>query len=242
MPPRLIHTGPADPAWASAIDEAVLDAVVEGREPATLHIYRRETPTVSLGRFLAVDEACDPAYCREQGIRIVRRISAGGAIYTDPNVVLFGLADPSLGRSPDRILETAGTSIAATLREATDADARFVPDNDVLVGDRKVCGLAVAIRKNVGLLHGAFIVDLDLEATARSLGQDPDELGGRVAGLNELLDRSIAVGDVESMVVDAFSDLLGEEPVPRPLTETEEARVRELVDERYGNDEWNLRR
>lgn len=242
MPPRLIHTGLEAPARASAIDEAVLDSVVSGDAPATLHVYRRSEPTVSLGRFLAVDDACDPDYCQEHGVQIVRRISAGGAIYTDPSVVLFGLADPSLGTSPERILETAGTAIAETVREGTGADARFVPDNDVHVGDRKVCGMAVAIRRNVGLLHGAFIVDLDLESTAGSLGQDPREIAQRVAGLNELLDRAIAVDDVVSMIVDALSGILDEAPVARPLTETEEARVRELVDGRYGDDGWNLRR
>lgn len=242
MPPRLIRTGLEEPARATAIDEAVLDAVVSGEGPATLHLYRRSRPTVSLGRFLAVDEACDRAYCEEHDVAIVRRISAGGAIYTDPSVVLFGLADPALGTSPEQILEAAGTAIAEVVAERTGAEARFVPDNDVHVGDRKVCGLAVAIRRNVGLLHGAFVVDLDLAGTAGALGQDPDAIGERVAGLNELVEQAISVDDVEEMLVEALSGLLDEDPVPRPLTETEEAHVRELVDERYGDDGWNLRR
>lgn len=242
MPARLIHTGLEEPARTSAIDEAVLDAVVEGREPATLHVYRRSRPTVSLGRFQAVDEALDRAYCEGNEVEIVRRISAGGAIYTDENVVLFGLADPSLGTSPGEILEDAGTRIAATVAERTGAKARFVPDNDVHVGDRKICGMAVAVRRNVALLHGAFVVDLHAEPTARSLGQDPAEVIRRVAGLNELLEQAVSVDDVEEMVVEALSGLVDEELVPRPLTETEEARVRELVDGRYGDDAWTYRR
>lgn len=276
--PRLLRTGPGDPARVSAVDEAVLDAVVEGRAPPTLHLYRRDRPTVSLGRFSVVDEAVDRDWCKAHGVALVRRISAGGAIYTDPGQVLFGAAGPTLSGPPDAVLERACTALAAELSDRFGVQARFEPANDVLIDGRKVCGMAVAIRKNVGLLHGALIVAADPEAMARALrlpagdgagdaddGEDEGEgeavgdggevgndgaeedAGDRtgrtpVVGLSDALDRDVPAEDAEEALIAAIGPLLGGDLVPRELSEAEEARARHLLDERYGDPAWTLRR
>lgn len=242
MPARLIRTGLGDPARVSAIDEAVLDSVVDGDEATTLHVYRRDRPTVSLGRFSDVDEEVDRDYCEAEDVAIVRRLSAGGAIYTDPGHVLFGLAAPELGGSPDAILEQAATALAASIEDGFGAEAEFVPDNDVHVGGLKVCGMAVAIRRTVPLLHGSLIVQLDVEGMAGALGRTSEEVSRGVASLGEAVGRDVAVEEAEETVADAFGDLLDDELVPRELSETEEARVRHLIDARYNDEEWTYRR
>lgn len=239
---RLLRTGLADPARVSAIDEAVLDAVAEGRSPATLHVYRRDAPTISLGRFTVIDDAVDLDYCQAQEIRIVRRLSAGGAIYTDPDQVLFGLAAPGLAGSPGEILETAGTRLADELQSRFGAEATFVPDNDIHVQGRKVSGMAIAIRRGVTLLHGTLVVDTDPPVMARALGGDPGRADDAVAGLAEILDRDVPMGEAEEAVIQALSGLVDEELVPRELSEQEEDRARHLVSTRYENDEWTYRR
>lgn len=239
---RLLRTGPGDAARVSAIDEAVLDAVAEERSPTTLHVYRRAEPTVSLGRFCKVDEDLDRAYCEQEDIRVVRRLSAGGAIYTDPGHILFGLTGPDLPRGPNELLESAATALADEIGHRYGAEARFVPDNDVHADGRKVAGLAAAIRRNVVLLHGALVLDLDRQRMARALGRDPDEVDGRVAGLRDVVGREIPAEEGEELVIAALSGLVDEELVPRDLTETEEAAVRHLVSTRYEDDEWTYRR
>lgn len=261
-PPRLVRTGPGDPARVSAVDEAVLDAVVEGRAPTTLHLYRRDRPTVSLGRFSRVDEAVDRAWCEGEGVALVRRLSAGGAIYTDPGQVLFGLAGPELAGRPDEVLERACTALAGELSDRFGVEAAFEPANDVHVEGRKVAGMAVALRRGVGLLHGALIVEARPGEMARALrlgaeedvGAEPadpdaettaqaDEDAGRaIVGLSEAAGRDVAVEDAEDAVAAALGTLVEGDWVPRELSEAEQARARHLLDTRYGDPAWTLRR
>lgn len=270
-PPRLVRTGLGDPARVSAVDEAVLDAVVEGRAPTTLHLYRRDRPTVSLGRFSRVDEAVDRAWCEEEGVALVRRLSAGGAIYTDPGQVLFGLAGPELAGRPDEVLERACTALAGELADRFGVTAVFEPANDVHVDGRKVAGMAVALRRGVGLLHGALIVEAHPGEMARALrlgaagdgetgdpegagdaagdaaeatadGEADADPGRAVVGLSEAAGREVAVEDAEDAVAAALGTLIEGDWVPRDLSEAEQARARHLLDTRYGDPTWTLRR
>ena len=49
----------------------------------TVFLFWRTTPTLMVGRYQNVLEEVDRAYADAHGIRIVRRMSGGGTIYTD---------------------------------------------------------------------------------------------------------------------------------------------------------------
>ena len=46
---RVVNSDLSDPAFTVAADEAIARAVSENKVPNTLHFYRRNVPTVSLG-------------------------------------------------------------------------------------------------------------------------------------------------------------------------------------------------
>ena len=78
---RLIDTDLAHPYYVTAADDAISQAVSEGKVPDTLHFYRRHPPGVSVGRMQSVKDI-DLEECGKRGIVIVRRRSGGGTIYT----------------------------------------------------------------------------------------------------------------------------------------------------------------
>ena len=80
---RLIDLGTMDPALTAAADEAILTCH-QRTEENTLAFYSRDRPTVSLGYFESAEESIDLDLCREKDIGIVRRLSGGSAVFTDP--------------------------------------------------------------------------------------------------------------------------------------------------------------
>ena len=56
---------------------------VEKRLPDTVFLFWRTTPTLMVGKYQNVLEEVNKPYADAHGIRLVRRMSGGGTIYTD---------------------------------------------------------------------------------------------------------------------------------------------------------------
>lgn len=240
---RVVDSGLVDPPESVALDEAILDAHSGGSVTATLHLYVRSRPTVSVGYFQKVAEGLDLEACRRLGVAVVRRGSGGSSIYTDQGQLIYALvlASSMLPATPDASFTLVCGSIAEAL-SALGVDARHRPVNDVEVGGRKVSGSAQLKRGSSTLVHGTIVVDTDLakmDAVLRPCrGQRPSE---RVANLSALLGEAPAMDDVKRLLMRSFSTSLGLDLEEGSLTDGEEETVRRLVTERYSRDEWNLR-
>ena len=70
-----------DPAFNLAMEESLYRAVEEG-SPSFFLLWRNE-PSVIVGRFQNTAQEVNRAFVEERGIRVVRRISGGGAVYHD---------------------------------------------------------------------------------------------------------------------------------------------------------------
>ena len=77
---RLVADEPAAGTWNMAVDEALLEAAIDGG-PATLRLYEWTEPTLSLGYFQRHDDRRQHAASRDAAV--VRRSSGGGAILHD---------------------------------------------------------------------------------------------------------------------------------------------------------------
>ncbi|WP_147341038.1 lipoate--protein ligase family protein [Actinomadura logoneensis] len=60
------------------------------RAAPVLRVWQN-APSVVVGRFQNVEEVVDLAACARDGVRVVRRASGGGAVYTDSGTLLFSL-------------------------------------------------------------------------------------------------------------------------------------------------------
>ena len=76
-----IETGSADVCYNFGAEYYF---TVEKPLEDTVFLFWRTTPTLMVGRYQNVLEEVDRAYAAAHGIRIVRRMSGGGTIYTDP--------------------------------------------------------------------------------------------------------------------------------------------------------------
>ena len=157
---RVIDTDLADPAFTAAVDEVILDTAISGGPP-TLHLYRRSPPGVTLGYFQKAQENVDLDFCRENHIKVVRRMSGGGVIYTDERQLVYGLvARDLLPEAPSECFELVCGHLAKAL-SGLGCDCIFSPENDILSGGRKVSGSAIVNKGPTKLIHGTIMVEID---------------------------------------------------------------------------------
>jgi len=244
----LVDSGLVSPPVSAALDEAILEAHIAGKVPNTLHFYRRDRPTISLGYFQKVAESVDIAECGRRNVALVRRKSGGSSIYTDSGQLIYGLVvhEDDLPHDRGESFRMICTAIANALG-SFGVDAVYRPMNDVEVGGMKISGNAQLRRKGSVLQHGTVVVDTDLEQmdcvlralkTAPGIGVRPSE---RVTTLASLLGTAPDMELVKKAFISTCEDAFKVRFAPKQLSKIEDAFVRKLVRERYSKKEWNLK-
>ncbi|MEK8130500.1 biotin/lipoate A/B protein ligase family protein [Paenibacillus filicis] len=125
---------------------------------------------------------------------------------------------------------------------------------ELVVEGRKIAGSAQTRAKGVVLQHGSILLDLDADALFDLLLFNSDRIKDRMK--QQFLRKAIAINDLLrsvgrepvglAEVVSAFEAGIAEglniRLVPGELTDYERELADKLVEEKYGNAEWNLRR
>ncbi len=240
---RLVDSDLAAPAYTAACDEAMMMARHQRIIPNSLHLYRRASPTVSIGYFEKVEEVVDLEAMKRRGIGLVRRVSGGSAIYTDPGQVIYSVVLDSqmVPESPNATFELICKGVIKAL-ERLGLAADFKPVNDVLVVKRKISGSAQTRKWDVVLQHGTLMVDTDFDAMFDVLR--PGKKGkGRdsVTSLAKELGEAPSMERVKEAMVQGFASAFDVEIVKGELTRYEEETIETLLKERYGREEYTFR-
>jgi lipoate-protein ligase A len=224
---------------------------MSGRSGETVHLYRRRPASVSIGYFQRASEVADLEACRADGVPVVRRISAGGAIYTDERQLVYSLTiGPDLAPKAAQGFDIACGAVVNALARLGVDEAQREGVNDVVVDGAKLSGSAQVIRRGVHLVHGTVLVDVDVEAMARYLvpGKPKERERGhrspadRVTTLATLLKDPPPMDTVKSVLAQELALAVGGVPEPGELDDREAGEAARLEEERYTRDEWNLRR
>ncbi len=241
---RLIDTDLAPPAYTSAADEAIVIARQKNIAPNTLHLYRRDRPTVSLGYFENARESVNLDVAKEKGVQLVRRMSGGSAIFTDPKQIIYSviLEKEMVPESPNETFPIICGGIIRAL-EVFGIKAEFKPVNDVLVNGRKISGSAQTRKWDVVLQHGTLIVDADFALmfkvlrTRKKKVKTPEGM----TSLAKELGRVPRMDEVKAAIVKGFAQQFSVEIVKGVLTHFEKNTIERLIEEKYGRDEYTLK-
>jgi lipoate-protein ligase A len=247
-PLRVIDSGVLEGRLNIALGQALIEAHQEGHVPDTLR-FLRFPPTALIGRHQALEQEVDTAYCRANGIGLVRRITGGGAIYLDPGQLGWELA---IHRS--RVAATDLTGIARAICHAAAAslrqlgvDAQYRPRNDIEVGGRKISGTGGFFDGDTLFYQGTVLVDMDPETMMAALRvpraklekRALDSAAQRVVTLKELLGEACpGLEAIQRALVGGFCDQFGLEATPGAFTDAERDAADALFDEEIGRDEF----
>jgi lipoate-protein ligase A len=185
---RVIDTDAAEPSYTAACDEAILLARSRELVPDTLHLYRRSRPVISLGYFQNAESCVYISLAKENGVAMLRRLSGGSAIYTDPGQIIYSitLSADDVPEAPMGSYPILCQGIVLAL-ERLGIPAVWKPLNDVVVEGRKISGSAQtrqhgAVLQHIGE-HGPGPHGLVVEALG---GKDDPEQDGHDHGERSL--------------------------------------------------------
>ena len=176
-----------DPYENLALEEALLNRVGEGE--LILYLWQNERSVV-IGRNQNPWKECRTALLAEEGGRLARRLSGGGAVFHDLGnlnfTFLMPAADYDLLRQLtviERACQSLGIPAARSGR------------NDLLADGRKFSGSAFYKHAGKAYHHGTLMVDVDLEMVQRYLrpskaklaAKGVDSVRSRVVNLREFV-------------------------------------------------------
>ena len=107
-------------------------------EPDCFFMWQVE-PSVIFGRNQILENEVNVAYCREHHIKMYRRKSGGGCVYADmDNLMLSYVGDgDQVGFTFNKFLQ-----MMLLVLHKMGVEATSTIHNDIMIGDRKVCGTA----------------------------------------------------------------------------------------------------
>lgn len=146
---------------------------VEKRLPDTVFLFWRTTPTLMVGKYQNVLEEINKPYTEAHGIRIVRRMSGGGTIYTDEGGWQFTFIQHQNAQEIEFRQYIA--PVVDALREMG-VDAGFNGRNDLTIGDRKFSGNAQYRLADCIVHHGSLLFDTDIEQMVASTTVDSSKI------------------------------------------------------------------
>jgi lipoate-protein ligase A len=222
-----------------ALDEALLLAAEVGTGGEVLRLWSQPYPAVIVGAGGSVEIDVDRAACAADGVPIVRRASGGGTVLIDPGSLCVSV----VLRTDRPGLDSIAGATAFVMGKLRDAVKAAVPGveiagtGDLAVTGRKVSGSAQQRKRRHFLHHATLLCGFDAVCIARYL-RPPERQPAYRAGRDHTDFMTHIPRDPAQLKEDVIAvwEPVGEYPNP-PLD-----RMRELVAEKYGRDEWNLRR
>jgi lipoate-protein ligase A len=205
----------------------------------TLHFYRREPPGISVGYFEKVENNVNIDECKELGINIVRRTSAGGSIYTDRNQLIYSLITRKpLGENVEVTFELVCNCLIEALLELG-IEASYKPPNDILINGKKISGSAQVKKRNVYLIHGTVILALQDTILERVL---KNHKPGYTSSIEAECGVIPEIDSLKSAIRNAFSARFNIRYQFGDFTDSEKKIIQYLVENKYSTQKWNFKR
>lgn len=130
-------------------------------------------PSVIFGRNQVLENEVNVAYCREHGIKLYRRKSGGGCVYADmDNLMLsFVTAEENVNFAFNRFVNM----VLLVLRQLG-ITATGSSHNDIMIGDRKVCGTACYHVGGRSIVHSTMLYDTNMEYMLNAITPSREKL------------------------------------------------------------------
>lgn len=247
---KYIINNSTDPYFNIALEEYCLMQVDPGED--YFFLWQNE-PAVIIGKNQNTLEEINSSFIEERGIKVVRRISGGGAVYHDLGNLNFSFiskVDPERGTD----FSVFAQPIIKVLGDMG-IPAMLLGRNDIIAYDRKISGNAQRLYKTRFLQHGTLLFDVNINDLAEALNPSADKIESkgiksirsRVANIRELLqenqkdqkDRK----DQEAMDMGEFRRRIQEglagDSEEIVLSPEDLAQVAKTAKEKFASWEWN---
>ena len=235
---KLFINRSVDPAFNLALEE-LLASECAGE---AVMLWRNE-PSVIVGRNQNTQAEINPDALRERGIKVVRRITGGGAVYHDLGNINYTIV--ANDRQLDSEAFSRNAQIIIDVLRKMGIDAVFSGRNDILVDGRKISGSAKSVLDKQTLFHGTLLFDVDLSVLDKVLNPDKEKIKAkgiksvraRVANLKEFMSQLDSTAFMEKLT-SGLLEILGVDAVSE-IPDGLQAKAEKLAEEKYRTWKWN---
>ena len=239
---KYIKNSSNDPRYNLAFEEYCFKHLSREEDYVILWI---NGPAIIVGKNQNTIEEVNSDYVEENNIKVVRRITGGGAVYHDLGNLNFSIITSATGS--ERIdFKKYNIPIVKSL-EKLGLNCELSGRNDMTLDGKKFSGIAQSVWKRRVLNHGTLLFDtkLDVLSSALNVKQDKIESKGiksvksRVTNIKEYLTDDVDIFEFRDLLLNHIFAMEGLTPVEYKLTEEELADIQKLFDEKYSTWEWN---
>ncbi len=248
---RLIPYQVHDAATNMAIDEAILEAHLNGEAPPTLRVYGWKPQAVSIGYGQRLSETIEQRI-RTRGFDIVRRPTGGRAVVHAHELTysfVGSAGSSSQGALSDSVIaaykqicegliiafKSLGVSLTLGVSSSDYKNAHdcflATTSADLHHDGKKMIGSAQLRRRHAVLQHGSILLDQP-QGLMRELmfgrASDDGNNGARHANLFDVMGRSPSIAELEQALRLGFEGAFGHSCIPSELSEYESKAYREL--------------
>jgi lipoyl(octanoyl) transferase len=260
---RFIDTGHLDGPNNMAVDEALLVSFNPADSQPVLRLYGWSPPAFSVGKFQNAGLTLDLDRCREAGIKVVRRVTAGGIIYHGAEVTysivcarhhipevgtvkgsfkkLCGfllLTYRKLGLDPAFALDRRTDGIK--LGERTALCFAGKEEFDIVIDGRKIGGNAQRRKRDLVFQHGSIPLRNSLGDALDFVHESarPSTLAEGTVSLEQLKVEP-EVAELNELLAASFEQCFGVTLGRTGLSPVEQHAAAVFLDKKYSLDSWN---
>lgn len=233
-----------DPYFNMAVEEYIIENFDSKYD---YFILWQNTPSVLIGKNQNTLAEVNMDYVKKNDIKIVRRLSGGGAIYEDMGNVNFTYIVDYRKEYVNSMKRFAGAIIKAL--KMIGIEAEFSGRNDILIDGKKISGNAQYVTKDRILHHGTLLFNSDLSVMPKVLNVKPSKISSkgiksvrsRVTNIKDHLNnRDMTLDQFKELIIRNISDVENKPIREYKFTNQDLDTIKRLRDEKYSTWEWNF--
>ena len=236
----IINLTTTDPAFNLAAEQYVFENLPKDRNYFMLW---QNDNAVIIGKYQNTLAEINQPYVEAHKIKVVRRLSGGGAVYHDLGNLNYTYITDA-GELETLNMRVFCEPIVKALAEFG-VTAEINGRNDMTIHGKKFSGNAQYIRHGRVMHHGTLLYNSDLSAVGKALQVDPEKI--RAKGMESVRSRVTNIRRYlkEDVPLFAFREMLlsfirrGTESEEYAFSEKDLREIERIKQERYDTWEWN---
>ena len=239
----ILNLETTDPAFNLAAEQYVFDCLPKDR---SYFMLWQNDNAIIIGKYQNTLAEINQPYVEAHKIRVVRRLSGGGAVYHDLGNLNYTFITDA-GEQETMNMRVFCEPIVKALR-LFGVKAEINGRNDMTIDGKKFSGNAQYLRHGRVMHHGTILFDSDLTAVDKALKVDPEKISAkgiesvrsRVTNIHPYLREDITMLAFREMLLKEIGNT--ERSEIYDFSEDDRKAIKSIREERYGTWEWNYGR